>query len=54
MLFDSFDSSCSFETLQKYLKIYFEDKLHRVSFLSELFLVWKQEQDGKYICLQAN
>ena len=54
MLFDSFDSSCSFGNLQKYLKIYFEDKLHRVFFLSELFLVWKQEQDGKYICLQAN
>ena len=39
MLFDSFDSSCSFGTLQKYLKIYCEDKLHRVFFLSELFLV---------------
>jgi len=28
MLFDSFDSSFSFGNLQKYLKIYCEDKLH--------------------------
>ena len=39
MLFNSFDSICSFGNLQKYLKIYCEDKLHRVFFLSELFLV---------------
>ena len=38
-ILNSFDSSCSFWNLQKYLKIYCEDKLHRVFFLSELFLV---------------
>ena len=38
-ILNSFDSSCSFWNLQKYLKIYCEDKLQRVFFLSELFLV---------------